>query len=463
MIVYRAAGVFVDEGAVECRWWGRTLKGAAVPLGRWHKPLPAGEDTAFFDAWSEAAADLKTALRPRPDRLVLVVPPWETLVFRLTLPRSARPYVLQAVGYELERHVPWTAQETLYAVDAVSAVEDGMLDVLVGAVLKERLDRYLEPLEAAGLSPHLVLTMTQAVHRAACRAFGEPFPEEDMVLGQPTRAGWHLVAYLRGKPIHAGFVTAAPGEETDRDRWVERALAFGDEVGVEPRRVLDGTVVADPADASPGAEEAKSESADTPADDALELPDAASGAALAGLDLEADALSNLLPREKRRRPARWPVALAALLVLTFLGLALSLPYARVVRLEKQSRGLEKVLSEKKRQLARIEKLRRENEQLKERIQWLSRLQPPADFFALLESLTETIPPPAWVRSLSWRGDTLVLSGDAPSSADLLGVLSKSPYLKNVQFVSSTRRRADLETFRFKAEVVEPSRDEAEKE
>lgn len=90
-------------------------------------------------------------------QVVLELSPGEALVTDLTLPAAAEENLRQVVGYEMDRHTPFTAAQVHFGYRRMGRrTVGGRLPIRLGVVPKARLDEQLEALAVFGLSPDRV-------------------------------------------------------------------------------------------------------------------------------------------------------------------------------------------------------------------------------------------------------------------------------------------------------------------
>ncbi len=107
---------------------------------------------------------------PRP--VILLLKPGQYLRRCIVLPAAARDNLIQVVGFELDRHTPFSADQVHYTARIVKALPGNRIRVEFVLVLKALLDECLDRLAEAGFSPHRVTVRSPE---------GEPLPEIDLL------------------------------------------------------------------------------------------------------------------------------------------------------------------------------------------------------------------------------------------------------------------------------------------
>jgi hypothetical protein len=69
---------------------------------------------------------------------------------------------------------------------------------------------------------------------------------------------------------------------------------------------------------------------------------------------------------------------------------------------------------------------------------------------ILRELTDTLPPDAWLTTLSLDQNGVEMTGQAAAASTLIPLLENSPRLERVEFASPVTRGRDKEQFRIKA-------------
>jgi Tfp pilus assembly protein PilN len=390
----------------------------------------------------------------------------------LGLPRGAvtvKPIELPDVGgelrdmvqFELERHVPFPADDASFDFVELPAETDGApagsaaRRVLIAVADRRVVDGALRLTEETRLRPS---SLTVAVH--------------DLPALVPSRTRGHVVWMHRvgettalvfladGQIVLSRSVTSDGDEaiaaEIERSlaivRWrsVDAIWASGDEEGLDTRpRALLGVAVTEPPYTA-RARALLAQSTGVPAG-AGEL-----ALAVAVGSRRARPLQLLPPRLRPRRLTRQQlVALGAAAAVVILGItALVIPgyrenrrlsgiNRRIAKLDGEVRTVEQTLQElerKRRLLATIQSLDS------------TAVRP----LPVLRELTELVPTDAWLTSVSVDPKGLELTGQAAAASALIPLLENSPRLERAEFASPVTRGRDKEQFRIRASWETPA-------
>ena len=165
---------------------------------------------------------------------------------------------------------------------------------------------------------------------------------------------------------------------------------------------------------------------------------------------------DLLPPELKSRPNRWYKALnigLAGLLLILLTLAFALP---VVRYNQTIQALEDEANQARKAALRANKIKQALQQLRRQARFvLDKKKAAPPMIIVLEELSQRLPSDTWLTGFQYRDGKVNIDGKSPAASKLVELLEKSPYLKNVHFVSpiTQDRSSGLERFRISMEIV----------
>jgi Tfp pilus assembly protein PilN/Tfp pilus assembly PilM family ATPase len=323
--------------------------------------------------------------------LFIGIPGDVVMVRELSYPLSVRENLPATLRYEMEKHVPLSAEDVFF--DCQVLAEDkarGRLNALLVVAKRDALAPYLE--FAAGLRGGGASGM-EGVDTARANA-------------------WAFLS-ARGGRMSASEAAAL---KEDASAEEEKALA------VEARL--------------PGAEY---------------LP--ALGLALRGIR-ETPLAINLLPPGIRRRPSRRGIyAMAALLALCILG-GVVWSGTVFFRQRADGQAMDAELARLEGEVAGIRSMQERIDAARSRLEALRALdRGHVPLIELLRELTERIPDSAWVRDFSYSERGIQINGFAESASELIGVLEASPFFRNAAFLSAIVRDPEgLERFSIRMEI-----------
>lgn len=430
-------GLFLDEG--------RLTVVALTGRGRLeHFVVQDAEDLgATLAAELRARGLSRRRVRVGLDRRLAVVR-------ALDLPRTAGGELAHMVAFDLERHVPFPAEDIRFAWTELPSRPEDPHRVLVAAADRRTVEGPLAVLAGARCRAALLAV--------ACHELPGLLPgglPAGRVVWVHRHRGVTDLLFLDG-PVLVMSRRPAAADAEGIAREVRRSLTLvrwsgcdvvwlsGDDAEVLRSGLV--TILRVPVSAPPYA----------PAHAALiaRLPAEDEGAALLALAVAAGPRSpavNLLPEEERPwTPSRGQRVTAAMLGVTGL-LALGLAFTHTIKTERYVGRLAqeihrldpqaKVVNDLAAELARTRRLLSALESAQDR-----RIQA----LPVLRDLTETLPTGAWLQALTADRQGVELTGQADSASTLIPLLEASEHLEKVEFTSPVTKTGNKEQFRIRA-------------
>lgn len=358
----------------------------------------------------------------------------------------------QMVAFELERHVPFPAEDAAFDFLPLPAARGAPQRVLVVACERRTVDRALRMLEEARLAPR---SLSVACHDLV--SLLGPWGK-----GKP--AVWvHLVGddaellFLEGRRLRlsrsvpAADLTGEIGKSLMHLGWEEPAGLWVS--GDRAQEVLAGGLAG--VGAAPGPPPLSSRARTAVAS----LGDSANGLTILAL---AVALAprhralNLLPAALRPRQLTWGqwVTAGNLAAAALLGVALL--FARGYQVERHLNRINTAIRALDPEVKAVERLMSEVERKRQLLATLKTVEESAlRPLPLLRELTELIPPDAWLTTVSFDTKSVEFTGQATAANQLIPLLEGSPRLEKVEFASPVTRGRDKEQFRIKASWETP--------
>jgi Tfp pilus assembly protein PilN len=378
--------------------------------------------------------------------------PRDTVILRyLELPIAVKENLRETLGYELEKHVPFSPEEVYFDFQIIS--EDKSTDrlrLLLVVAKKEALAPVLAVSEHLGAGVSGVgITATALAEYFSWQSKKDHVNLRSFIYARGDHLELGLVKdgmllYSRDLPRNEGPMEAITGilskmrlEFSDGEEPLDAVLC-----GIEKNDPLlehlnntDG-IVFHRVDLSP---------VQIPSSDLM----AAYGLALKGVRKTSMSINLLLPA-LRKKPSKLKFyALFGLVLLVLLG---TLAWGGGVFLQRQW-TLDRLDGEIKKlgpQLKKFEQRKREKEGIEDRIDYLNTLRqggPP--ILDIMKELSERIPKSGWVNQFTFSEKGIEIVGDAASASQLIPLLEASPMFKNVAFASTiTKRKGGNEKFRI---------------
>jgi len=392
--------------------------------------------------------------RISPTSIFLGIPRDMAILRYVEFPLAVKENLRDTLGYEMEKYVPFSADEIYFDFQIISEEKEaGRLRLLCIVVKRESIEHYLGLADRlrAGISgieisstaianyvssqegrdpksrcafiyldeKHLeinflterLLTYSRTVKR---REWGENFPELLLKELQKLRGG--------SEEEHGWLETVFCGSKTD----LERLEHFRNEDNIDLHPV-DLSKAGIPSFAM--------------------IP--AFGLALKGIQ-KVPMEINLLPMTLRKKPSK--IAYYAMVVLAGLVLLSAFSWGggyilrHKLRLDHLSAEIKLLSSE----IKEIDQLRAEGKKIEGRIDYLHTLrQGGAPVLEILKELSQRIPESAWVNRFSFSEKGIQIEGQAGSASELIPLLEASPLFNNVAFLSTiTKLRDGKERFKI---------------
>jgi Tfp pilus assembly protein PilN len=376
-------------------------------------------------------------------------------VRQVTLPRAAAENLAQVVGYELDRYVPVPPDQVYYAYQVQETTDSG-LDLIIMAVVKDRVAAWLHLLSEAGLRPIGLTLAPLAAANAFAVLAGRRLPNSWLML--------HVNAdTLELTHIHKGVVKKFQQARGIEGRSFLPELQAGidnlEAQGVAPQVLcvygaggggsLVGAVQRGNVDIIyPGHVGLEASVSEACQDETLP----AVGAGLACL-AKTPLKINLLPPEERAAVKADNLSITKTLLMLFLGLLViwggsALIHQRV-RLYQVNREIARLTPE----VRQVEQLLTESRSLAKQMENMRRIGQSMDTLVILKKLTELIPDNTSLFNLRLSKENLEISGLSQSASELIPLLEKSGWLNKTEFASPIVTDASkLDHFKIQAKV-----------
>jgi Tfp pilus assembly protein PilN len=369
----------------------------------------------------------------------------------LELPPAVDGNLAQMVAFELERHLPFPAEEAVFDFLPFPSRRGAPQRVLLVACERRTVDRALRLLEEARLGAH---SLTVGCHDLV--ALVGRWPKAKRVVWTHLVGDEAEVLFLEGPRLSLSRSIPATDEAALASEIAKSLMLLRwDEVGalwISGDRAESYLASADltglgvplaPPPLSPRARAA-----------VTALGESANGLTLLALGAASGSrhrLLNLLPPALRPRRLTWAQLVTASSLAAAVILGTGVLFAQgyqgqrhLNRLNAAIRALDPEVKSAERLIADLEQKR----QLLATLQAVqaSTLHP----LPLLRQLTEITPPDAWLTTLSLDAHGVEMTGQATAANQLIPLLEGSPILEKVEFASPVTKGRDKEQFRIKA-------------
>lgn len=417
-----------------------------------------------FEAQENPAAVLKAELESRKVKVrgarVGIARQWAT-VKTIDLPPAGGGNLAQMVAFELERHLPFSAEDASFDFTPLTSPKGTPLRVLVVASERRTVERALRLIEEAGLRtlalnvgshdlPALVSGLSRRERTAWLHAAGEDvdllcFDGRDLVLSRSfsgiddealaAEVGKSL-ALLRWKHCHACWVSGSGSARLQSSPALAALLHCP--VSLPPwsppvRRAM--TAIEESGENNAGL---------------LTL-------ALASALAPRRPTTSLLPEAQRPRPIHWSwLATVATFAATAL-LGIGVIFAQGIQDRRYLASVTQATRALNPEVKAVEALSVEVERKRRLLATLrtmeaSGIRP----LPILKEITELLPADAWLTSLTVDSKGMELTGQAAAANQLIPLLENSPLLQNVEFASPVTKGREKEQFRIRATLEKPA-------
>jgi Tfp pilus assembly protein PilN len=414
----------------------------------------------IVDGVEDPAAALDAELRARKlraPRIRVGLDRRAVTVKELEFPRGSGHDLGQMVGFELQRHLPFSAEEVCFGwVELPSGANDARR-VLAAACGRRSLERPLGLLAGAKRRPAAI---TVASHELPA-LLGHGLPARRAIWAHRHGSRTDLLLLIGGTLLISRSVAAADAEGLTRE--IERSLSLagwdrcevvwvsGDDAQAwisdpELARLLDVPVSTPPYDARHGALVAA-------------LPEEGHGASLLALAVALrphHSAFDLLPAPLRPWTLSRAQLVTAGIALATALLGLTFAFTHVTASE---RYLGRVTEEIRRldpQAKAVDTLAAERDRSRRVLAGLDSVRGgslPA--LTILRELTETLPATAWLQVLNMDQEGVELIGQADAASQLIPLLEASRWIERVEFTSPVTQLSGKEQFRIRAAWESP--------
>jgi hypothetical protein len=421
-------------------------------------------DEGFFRMAESVRASLDRR-RIRPERVIAGLPRQWCYLKVLELPTMDEENLSQALGFELEKHLPVEPDTVQYDQMIVEDLPGPTMTVLVGAVNRDKIEPLLAALRAKDLEPEAlvpsplangalllrcqpdvaharrVMLVEEEEQAAAVDCFEDGLLASTQRFSYGNLVGPDALAYLQRELTGVLSPSSRPSDEPSVVRWfflgppeslVRQAMqTLGQE---SPEPLAYQTAFRAPE----GLE--------------LERFHTAVGLALYGAEAEA-APMNLIPPPpvEDRAPRRF--SRRAVLLGTALAVALGLYGTITIRDHWELRRIKNAVAALRPQVGVVNDLKRELNQVNDEgkaIEVMVLRDPSA--LELLRELTLLIPTSGWLTEAQLKDHELLIGGYSDSALELIGLLEESPRFANVEFQGTITKRDGKERFKLAADI-----------
>lgn len=388
----------------------------------------------------------------------VALPRRDVVLINLKLPANVEENLREVIGYELDNYTPFSKDTAYFDFQKLGHTVDGSkVNILLGAIEKNRLNYYLDLLKGVGLEPismeisstaiartipsdsltigkNVVLsigtnTCELSFHNEKILEYSRDFdrPRTGLDLGKGQVADIILKEYKRVFPLSVGEYEI--GE-------IKKVIVLGDGIS-------DAAFLKEISDAT-GKEAVRVETfrdIDIRENSGIQLQRAALGCCLRGLNGDTAAMNLLTVKVDRDRS---PKALRFSAIILFIFLVSLWMGGFVFRIKKETTTLNQIkekITLLERAAISLEKLKKETIFMEERLPQLNNFSKRRVLFlSVLKELTDVIPSNTYLTMLKYHDNEVEIIGRSASAVSLLSLLEASPIFKDVEFSATVKRR-----------------------
>lgn len=453
MIFNASVGIDITRSSVSIAVLKGSFKGLQVAaLGNFH--VEGGKNSA--DTAADMAAFINGFIRDHGvavARIYAAIPGEHCIMREITFPRTVRENLRGTLVYEMEKYVPFSADDVCFDSQIIEEDKDaGKIRVLLAVLKKTDLEPCLQlssrietGFSGISIAPVAVANYFMYQHGEAAGPVIIICVRDDAFDLIHIRD--HAFVYARTVSIPDPEADIFPlvvshleqaGKTFCADEEQIRFTIYGKTEIVSLGEKLAGLSRFERINKSPRALGLSGEDGVT-----------AVGLALKGL-LKVPVRLEFMPPGLRRKPDRrgmiLMLILGAILVLSGVAWVGNHFMARRAVSAQLDMEIERLRAE----AGVVQKKEAEIDRMAAHLKYLAGLRPENRFaLDVLAQLSERIPETAWLRELRLVGDAVTLTGQADSASELIPLLEESPMFADVKFLATIRKDKDgKEVFRI---------------
>jgi len=429
-------------------WKGVRLAAHAIyPL---EKDQPEEEKT---DHMGRLVNEFLKNHRIAPTGIFLGIPRDVAILRYVELPLAVKENLRDTLGYEMDKYVPFSADEICFDFQIISEEkETGKLRLLCIVVKKDLIEHYLGLADRfdAKISG-IEISSTAMANFFASQEGGDAGNRRAFIY----MSGDHLEINLLADRLltYSRSVTRGGWGDNLPERLFQELQKLkegsGEDHGWSETVLCGSKADLEMLDHFGNAEDLDLHPVDlskTGVPSFAMIP--AYGLALKGIQ-KVPMEINLLPTELRRKPSKIAyytmVVLAGLLLLSAFSWGGGNILRHKLRLDHLDTEIKRLSSE----IKKVDQLRTEGNKIEERIDYLNTLARGGfPVLEILKELSERIPKDAWVRHFSFSEKGIEIEGHAGSASELIPLLEASPLFRDVNFLSAITKRDGMERFKI---------------
>ncbi|MBW2284061.1 MAG: pilus assembly protein PilM [Deltaproteobacteria bacterium] len=458
MAFQSSLGIDIGDSALRVVYLKAALREIRVSA---HAVYPVDRELPVEEGLKAAGENLKAFIdknRVTAGNVFVGIPRRLAIVRDMELPFAAKENLREAVGYEMEKYVPFSADDVYFDFQIIEENKaDNRLIILLTLVKKEAMSPYAELGGLLGTGISGIEISSTAVTNYVIRRENVRVGDACVILWRADDA-LELNLIRRNRLAYSRVLAVA--DDSDRLRETVRgefksiqtvlghpedpvrAIACGSDTEDGWLRVIEEEGTRNIARVDLSKTGLASQSL---------IP--AYGLALKGLEKTAVDI-NLLPPEHRRKAGRVGFYVMVGLVLLLFVSAAGWGAGSVARQRFYMKRLNHQIKALEPEVADVRRAQDKDKDLDKRIDYINGIRGTrSPLLDILKDLSKTIPKSAWISSFTFSEKGVELEGYADSASELIPLLEASPHFKDAVFRSAiTKSREGKERFKIGLQV-----------
>lgn len=453
MLFQVGLGVDIQNGSVSVAYLKDSLKGLRLAAHAIYPLEKEGSAKEKMDQISGLVRNFLVKNHVSSTGIFLGIPR-DLVVLRYTeLPLAVKESLMDTLGYEIEKYVPFSANEVCFDYQIVSEDrESGKMRLLLMVVKRSDIDPYLD------LGNQLGLRISGIEVRST--AMANYFSWQQGKDGRDVFALVYLaddnleIDFFRNRILDYSRFVRLPEKRDELDGFILQELRKLKGTEGQGQERLETLLCVPETDSElygflrdEGIDGLRVDLAKTGIPSFTMIP--AYGLALKGIRKVSTDI-NLLPDEFRKRPSKIPHYTMFVLMGLFILSAATWGGGNIVSQQLHLSKLDSEISRLRAEGTNFDRIRKKCNDVENKIDYLNTLRGGSpSVLNIIRELSQRVPKSAWISKFTFSAKGVEIEGWAKSASELIPVLETSPLFQDVSFRSSiTRNKAGNERFRI---------------
>ena len=451
MLFQVGLGVDIQNGSVSIAYLKDSLKGLRLAAHAIYPLEKEGSAKEKMDQISGLVRNFIVKNHVSSTGIFLGIPR-DLVVLRYTeLPLAVKESLMATLGYEIEKYVPFSANEVCFDYQIISEDrESGKMRLLLMVVKRRDIDPYLD------LGNQLGVGISGIEVRST--AMANYFSWQQGKDGRDVFALVYLaddsleIDFFRNRILDYSRFVRLPEKREELDGFILQELRKLK--GSEGQERLETLLCVLETDSErygflkeEGIDVRRVDLAKTGIPSFTMIP--AYGLALKGIRTAPTDI-NLLPDEFRKRPSKIPHYTMFVLMGLFILSAAAWGGGNIVSQQLHLSKLDSEIDRLRAEVTNFDRIRKKHNAVENKVDYLSTLRGGSpSVLNIIRELSQRVPKSAWISKFTFSAKGVEIEGWAKSASELIPILETSPLFQDVSFRSSiTRNKSGNERFRI---------------